>query len=75
MALSKHCVVCTAEHQERGWFCSDKCRKEYRNAKRNEKAGKKCRLCGRRLPKPRDSKPEIDAVPREHTVTQESLHV
>jgi hypothetical protein len=51
----------------RGFFCSTDCRRDFRNRKRNERAGKYCRLCKRRMPKQRESDPVLS----EHTITQE----
>jgi hypothetical protein len=48
--MTKHCVQCGAVHEKRGYFCDPACHKAYRKAKSDERAKKKCRLCGRPLP-------------------------
>jgi hypothetical protein len=66
--MTKFCANCGGHHEQRGFFCSTDCRRDFRNRKRQERAGKLCRLCGRRMPKPK----ELGAVPREHALPEES---
>jgi hypothetical protein len=66
----RYCTVCP-EHRRippdrvarHSPFCSEDCRKADKNDRRNIMAGKKCRLCKRRFPKPRGAKAE-DATPK-----------
>jgi transposase-like protein len=53
MALSKHCIQCGELHDGRSNYCCDECERTFNNKKRAERAGKKCRLCGRKYRKPR----------------------
>jgi hypothetical protein len=69
--MTKFCAECGEKHEMRGFFCGTDCRREFRNRKRNERAGKYCRLCKRRMPKQRESGPVLS----EHTISQESQHV
>jgi hypothetical protein len=71
VSLTKFCPGCGAEHEKRGYFCTPECHKAFRARKRNERADKFCRLCGR----PNRRKREADPLRSEHTVIQESLHV
>lgn len=65
--MTKHCAECGEIHEQRGFFCTPACRRDFRNRKRAEKAGKRCRLCGRVFPHPRIKQEQRDGVPREHT--------
>lgn len=67
--MTKFCANCGKHHENRGFFCSTECRREFRNRKRSERAGQVCRLCGRRIPKKR----EFGGVRSEHNVLQESV--
>jgi hypothetical protein len=67
--VTKFCAECGAKHEMRGFFCSTDCRREFRNRKRNERAGKYCRLCKRRMPKQHATTPVLS----EHNATQESV--
>jgi hypothetical protein len=69
MALSKFCVGCGAEHEKRGYFCTPECHKAFRARKRNERADKFCRLCGR----PNRRKREAELLRSAHSTTQESV--
>jgi NMD protein affecting ribosome stability and mRNA decay len=71
--MQKFCPQCGNTHEERGMMCSAECRRKFRNRKRSEKAGEKCRLCGRRIPRPRVKQEELDGVPSEHNGVQESV--
>jgi hypothetical protein len=70
--MEKFCANCGGHHEQRGFFCTTDCRRDFRNRKRNEKAGKKCRLCGRVIPRPRTQQSQQDAVLREHRLPEES---
>ena len=61
------CCVCKAEvtgkRVARGsHFCSEVCHEQYRRERRNLKAGKACRLCGR----PPRQRRKLDPVPTAH---------
>lgn len=62
-----YCMVCRGEVEpkraKRGRTCSQQCQSDLANAKRRERAGKKCRLCGHRFPKVQ----ELGYVLGEHT--------
>ena len=68
------CMVCTGEmpeeraRQKKARTCSDKCQTEYRNRMRQERAEKKCRLCGRRYRK----QPSQGPVLQEHSAIVEA---
>lgn len=64
--MTKHCVYCGAVHEKRGYFCSPECHKAYRKARRDEKAQKVCRLCGRSLPRAKRQEPQSEAVRTAH---------
>ncbi len=70
--MTKFCANCGSHHEQRGFFCTADCRKDFRNKKRSERAGMKCRLCGRRIPRPKVQEPVLDGVPREHKALEES---
>jgi predicted nucleic acid-binding Zn ribbon protein len=75
-----YCTVCTKEIDEKRYargsrFCSSECAKAHSKERRDWRASKACRLCGRRLPRPKVKQEESGQLPNEHTVIQESLHV
>ncbi len=45
--MTKHCINCGELHEKRGDFCKPECHKDHRIKKRNDRANKYCRLCGR----------------------------
>ncbi len=54
ITMKTFCILCTQPippHRQarRGVTCSDACAKEYRRQARQDRAEKKCRLCGRRF--------------------------
>lgn len=51
--MTKFCIHCGAEHDKRGLYCKPECHAEHRKAVRDERASKKCRLCGRNGTRPR----------------------
>jgi hypothetical protein len=57
---SLFCMVCRGEipllraRSKKARTCSDQCQAEYRNRMRQERAGKKCRLCGRAFRRKRE---------------------
>lgn len=71
--MQKFCANCGAHHENKGFFCSPECRREFRNKKRSERAGKKCRLCGRVFPRPRVKQEQEDGVLGEHKLLETGL--
>jgi hypothetical protein len=60
------CVLCREEipperTARRAVTCSERCAKEYRRQARQDRAGKKCRLCGRRFRKARPVEGTVSA--------------
>jgi hypothetical protein len=59
------CMACRGEMPEerarkkKARTCSNKCQAEYRNRMRQERAERKCRLCGRRYKKKRSGEPVL----------------
>jgi len=59
------CMVCRGEmpesraRQKKAHTCSDKCQTEYRIRMRQERAERKCRLCGRAFRQKRNSAPVL----------------
>lgn len=66
-----YCTWCKAQLDERrtyrgSRFCSQVCADRYARERRNLRAGKACRLCGREARKPKQKK----AVPTQHKPIQ-----
>jgi predicted nucleic acid-binding Zn ribbon protein len=73
-----YCTICKAEIDEKRYargsrFCSPECAKTASKERRDWRASKACRLCGRRLPHPKVKREELGQVPGEHTISQESV--
>jgi predicted nucleic acid-binding Zn ribbon protein len=69
-----YCTVCKEEIDEKRYargsrFCSSECAKAHSKERRDWRASKACRLCGRRLPRPKVKQEESGQLPNEHTVT------
>ena len=65
--LSLHCVVCSnvidEKRARRGAVtCSTECSKELSKRRRDDKATRNCRLCGRRMRAPRAMDSQISAT-------------
>src|SRR5215472_113064 len=60
-----YCMICKGEVQEarargkKARTCSNSCQTEYRNRMRQERAEKKCRLCGRAFRQKRQESPVL----------------
>jgi hypothetical protein len=70
-----HCMVCKAEISEKRYarncrFCGPECAKTYAKQRRDWRASKQCRLCGRRLPHPKVKQEELGQVPNQHNPEQ-----
>lgn len=65
--ITLHCMVCTCEmpidRPRKSKTCSPECQRTLNNERRQERAVKFCRLCGRRFTKVK----ELDTVLRKHT--------
>jgi len=73
-----YCTVCLGEipekRQARGsFYCSEPCHESYRRDRRNLKAGKACRLCGRSPAKLKRKTIKQEAVPGEHNSSQDLM--
>jgi hypothetical protein len=72
-----YCTVCKAEISEKranrgSFYCSEKCHEEHRRAKRNWRASRYCRLCGREARPPRKTM-NPDPVHSEHSSSEKLM--
>jgi hypothetical protein len=74
--MTTYCTVCRGEIPEKranrgSHFCSEACHERYRRERRNLKAGKACRLCGRSPARLKRKTCKQEAVPMEHNAINE----
>jgi hypothetical protein len=77
--VTVYCCVCKSPVLEKranrgSHFCSEQCHEQYRRARRDWRAAKACRLCGRSPARLKRKTVKQQALPTEHTGAQDLMN-
>jgi hypothetical protein len=75
--MTVYCCICKSPISEKranrgSHFCSEPCHEAYRKQRRDWRASKSCRLCGRPARAPR-KETKLEAVSSEHNVSDKLI--